>query len=117
MDELTLKLLEIKTQMDDAKLKMSDNKFSTMMLAKSSRYMSYLRATGHAPAIEAMVHLYIRLDDLADSHRAEGNTSVAKQIGDMAASLWNTIRKTVLVMEPKRRNEAHTQMVNCTRQG
>lgn len=115
MDELTRQLFTIKQLMTEAKLNMFDNEFSKLMLAKSSRYLSWLRATGHAPAIEAMVHLYLRLDNLADSHKETGNNLVAEQIDEMAASLWNTIRKTVLEMEPNRRNKTDTPMVNGTR--
>ncbi len=91
--------------MTEAKIGMSDNDFSSMMLAKSRRYLSWLRATGHVPAIEAMVNLYVRLDDLVDTHQAAGNATVAKQIDSMAASLWNTIRQTVLKTVPRRRKQ------------
>jgi hypothetical protein len=112
MDALTCQLLEIKQRMADAKMSMSDNDFSTLMLAKSRRYVSWLRATGHAPAIEAMVNLYVRLDNLLASHEAAGNATVAKQIDSMASSLWDTIRKTVLTTVPPRRKQQPATLVD-----
>lgn len=93
-------------------MSMSDNDFSTFMLAKSRRYLSWLRSTGHAPAIEAMISLSVRLDDLVDTHEAAGNATVAMEIDSMASRLWNTIREAVLTTGPHRRKQQPTTLVD-----
>ena len=96
-------LFEIKSKLASIGVELSDNKFSRVMLSKSSRYISWMRATGHEPALDCMVSLYTRLDDLNERFEQSGNTKSAKMVNEMAETLWDAIRNASLTQVPKRR--------------
>ena len=73
------------------------------MLSKSSRYISWLRATNHEPALGCMVSLYARLDDFHERFEQSGNTKAAKMVNEMADDLWDAIRHRSLTQVPRRR--------------
>ena len=103
MVELITTLLEIKSKLSGLGINYSDNQFSREMLSKSSRYISWLRATKHEPALDCMVSLYTKLDDLCDRYERTGNQATANQIDGMAAVLWDAIRRASLAQAPNRR--------------
>ena len=103
MSKLIEILFEIKSKLASIGVELSDNKFSRVMLSKSSRYISWMKATGHEPALDCMVSLYTRLDDLHHRFEQSGNTKAAKQINEMAEALWDAIRHASLTQVPKRR--------------
>ena len=103
MAELITTLLEIKSKLSGLGIYYSDNQFSREMLSKSSRYISWLRATKHEPALDCMVSLYTKLDDLCDRYERSGNQVTANQIDGMAETLWNAIRRASLAQGPNRR--------------
>ena len=103
MSELTEILFEIKGKLASIGVELSDNKFSRVMLSKSSRYISWMRATGHEPALDCMVSLYTRLDDLHERFEQSGNTKSATMVNEMAADLWGAIRHRSLTQVPRRR--------------
>ena len=103
MAELITTLLEIKSKLSGLGIDYSDNRFSREMLSKSSRYISWLRATKHEPALDCMVSLYTKLDDLCDRFERTGNKSTANQIDGMAAALWDAIRRASLAQGTKQR--------------
>ncbi|CAK0739911.1 hypothetical protein CCP1ISM_100012 [Azospirillaceae bacterium] len=96
-------LLEIKSKLSGLGLDYSDNRFSREMLSKSSRYMSWLRSTNHEPALDSMVSLYTKLDDLCNRYERSGNQATANQIDGMADALWDAIRRASLAQGPNRR--------------
>lgn len=103
MAELNETLLEIKTKLSGIGIEFSDNQFSRVMLAKSSRYMSWLRSTNHEPALDCLVCLYTKLDDLIEQHQRSGNQATANQIDGLAETLWDAIRRASLAQVPKQR--------------
>ncbi len=108
MAELITTLLEIKSKLSGLGIDYSDNRFSREMLSKSPRYMSWLRSTKHEPALDSMVSLYSKLDDLCDRYEQSGNQATANQIDGMADALWDAIRRASLAQGPKQRlNTVH----------
>ena len=103
MAELITTLLEIKSKLSGLGIYYSDNQFSREMLSKSSRYMSWLRSTKHEPALNCMVSLYTKLDDLIEQYQRSGNQATANQLDGMADELWNAIRQASLAQGPNRR--------------
>ncbi|CAK0744187.1 hypothetical protein CCP1ISM_190008 [Azospirillaceae bacterium] len=82
-------------------IRYSDNRFSTDLLLKSPRYVSWLRSTDHAPAAQAMVSLYSKLNDLAFQYEEAGATATAKQIVDIAEPVWWGLCRASLGMPPQ----------------
>ncbi len=105
MNEMTTILFEIKSKLASIGIDLSDNQFSGM-LAKSPRYISWIRATNHEPALESMVTLYSKLDDLADRYTTNGDMATASQIDEMATNLWQAIRRASLAQVPPRRRSS-----------
>ena len=103
MSKLIEILFEIKEKLASIGVELSDNKFSRVMLSKSSRYISWMKATGHEPALDCMVSLYTRLDDLHERFEQSGNTKAAKMVNEMAEALWDAIRQRSLTQVPRRR--------------
>ena len=107
MNEMNQVLFEIKRRLENIGLNLSDNQFSGM-LSKSPRYISWLRATDHQPALESMVSLYSRLDDLADRYASVGDVATATELDRMATTLWQAIRHASLAqVPPTRRSSIH----------
>ncbi len=83
----------------------SDNRFSELMLAKSKRYVSWLRASNHQPCIESMVNLYVRLDHMADDFKNAGDIASEIEIEAITDRLWDAIREASLTSLPNRRSD------------
>ncbi len=81
----------------------SGNDFSRNMLGRSSRYYSWVLATGHEPDLGAMVGLYARIDDLCASAEISGDMTRATALDALTSRLWDTIRQQSLVKGPNRR--------------
>jgi len=96
-------LFETKDKLGKVGIELSDNKFSSLMLSKSSRYVSWLRATNHEPSLTCMLSLYSRLCVLGERFEQSGKPKAVKQINEMADNLWDAIRHASLTQIPKRR--------------
>ncbi len=83
----------------------SGNDFSRNMLGRSSRYYSWVLATGHEPDLGAMVGLYARIDDLHASAEEAGDIRRATALDDMTTRLWDEIRHQSLTKGPNRRKK------------
>ena len=83
----------------------SDNRFSELMLAKSKRYVSWLRASKHEPGIDALVNLYVRLDNMGDEFKQTGDMASANEIDGLTDRLWDAIRQASLTSSPNRRSD------------
>ncbi len=103
MSNMTNRLFETKQQLQELGVVMSDNEYSSKMLGKSSRYVSWLKATGHDPAIDAMVMLYIKLDDLHDKCVVTKRVAMSAIVDDMSTGVWESIRRSMLAIK----NDVH----------
>ena len=83
----------------------SGNDFSRNMLGRSSRYYSWVLATGHEPDLGAMVGLYARIDDLHASAEMAGDIRRATALDDLTTRLWDEIRHQSLTKGPSRRKK------------
>ena len=81
----------------------SGNDFSRTMLGRSSRYYSWVLATGHEPDLGALVGLYARIDDLCAIAEMTGDMTRATALDGLTSRLWDTIRHQSLVKGPNRR--------------
>ncbi len=74
-------------------------------MRKSDRYMSWMRANEfqNEPSIEAVLAVYINLDELCNRFLADGNNTVAARLNLLADRLWVAIKESVLTSEPNRR--------------
>ena len=97
---------EIFAKFMDIGIVKSGNEFSKKMLGRSSRHYSWLLSSGHEPALDVMLGLYVRIDDLRAESEAAGDTSRALILHDMAGRLWTMIRKESLIKGPRRRKQA-----------
>ena len=84
----------------------SGNDFSRNMLGRSSRYYSWVLATGHQPDLGVMVGLYTRIDDLCTSAEVTGDIKRATALDDLTTRLWEEIRHQRLTKGPNRRKKA-----------
>ena len=91
----------------------SCNDFSRKMLGRSSRLYSWILATDHPPALDVMLGLYARLDDLCAEAEATGDLQRAKALDNLAERLWTEIRAESLTKGPCRRKKqpAHDAQV------
>ena len=83
----------------------SGNDFSRNMLGRSSRYYSWVLATGHQPDLGVMVGLYTRIDDLHASAEVAGDTKRATALDDLTTRLRDEIRHQSLTKGPNRRKK------------
>ena len=81
----------------------SENDFSRKYLGRSDRIMSWIKASGHPPAIDMMLGLYARLDDYYTENEATGNLGRAKVIDGLTNRLWATLREESIRKGPNRR--------------
>lgn len=102
MNELLHEIYRILTSLGIAK---SGNQFSRELLGRSDRLYSWILATGHAPALDVMVGLYSRLDDLCEKAQKEGDANRAKILDGLTTRLWDTIREKSLTKGPNRRKK------------
>jgi len=83
----------------------SQNQFSQKMLGRSSRLYSLVLATDNPPALDVLIGLYARLDDMCELAEKAGNISKAKQLDDLTTRLWREIRTESLVRGPFKRSK------------
>ena len=108
MTDLSEALYMVINEMKEIGYDISDNRFSELMLAKSKRYVSWLRASNHEPGIDALVNLYVRLDNMGDEFKQMGDMASANEIDGMTDRLWVAIREASLTSSPNRRcNHRH----------
>ncbi len=105
MAELSEALFLVINEMRRIGYDISDNRFSELMLAKSKRYVSWLRASNHSPGIDALVNLYVRLDNMGDEFKQTGDMASANEIDGMTDRLWDAIREASLTSSPNRRSD------------
>ena len=105
MAELSEVLFSVINEMRRIGYDISDNRFSELMLTKSRRYVSWLRASNHQPCIEAMVNLYVRLDKMGDEYKKAGDIASENEIEAITDRLWNSIREASLASSPNRRSD------------
>ena len=91
----------------------SGNDFSRNMLGRSSRYYSWVLATGHEPDLGVMVGLYTRIDDLHASAEVAGDLQRATALDDLTARLWDEIRHRSLTKGPNRRSKKQSGDYAC----
>ena len=94
---------EIYRELRGLGITVSGNDFSRNLLGRSSRYYSWVLATGHEPDLGAMVGLYSRIDDLCTRAEMAGDMTQAKALDDMTTRLWDAIRHKSLTKGPNRR--------------
>ena len=80
----------------------SDNSFSNLM-CKSPRYISWVKASGHAPALEPMVCLFVQLDEMRNKYEISGDITTAKEVDGITDYLWDAIRQAAIDTVPNRR--------------
>ena len=83
----------------------SQNHFSRDMLGRSSRLYSLVLATDNSPALDVMLGLYARLDDMCELAKKAENISKAKQLDDLTTRLWQEIRTESLLRGPFKRSK------------
>ena len=105
MTKLSEVLFEVINEMKRLNYDISDNKFSELMLAKSKRYVSWLRASKHSPGIDALVNLYVRLDSMGEEFKQTGDMASANEIDGMTDRVWDAIRQASLTSSPNRRSD------------
>jgi len=90
----------------------SHNQFSRQYMRKSDRYMSWMRANEfqHEPSIEAVLAVYINLDEACNRLTADGNSTAADRLYALRDAIWSTIREAVLTREPNRRPKPASPM-------
>ena len=86
----------------------SQNQFSRDMLGRSSRLYSLVLATHNPPALDVMLGLYARLDDLCEVAAKSGNTLKATKLDDLTTRLWDEIRTESLARGPFKRSKRRT---------
>jgi hypothetical protein len=102
MNELLHEIYKILTALGIAK---SGNQFSRELLGRSDRLYSWILATGRAPALDVMLGLYLRLDDLCENAQKDGDANRAKILDGLTTRLWDTIREESLAKGPNRRKK------------
>ena len=105
MNNLSSAINEAYLSLKDLGETISHNQFSRQFMRKSDRYMSWMRANEfqHEPSIEAVLAVYINLDELCNRFVADGNDTVAARLNLLADRLWVAIKESVLTSEPNRR--------------
>ena len=103
MTDLGEALFSVIDEMRRMGYEVSDNRFSELMLAKSKRYVSWLRASNHQPCIEAMINLYVRLDHMSDEFKRAGDIASENEIEAITDRLWDAIREASLTSRPNSR--------------
>ena len=93
MNEL---LQEICQSMKELEVIKSDIQFSIELLKRSPRLYSWAKSSKHAPALDVLLGLYNRLDDLVSKFKANGDIINSGIINDLADRLWDKIREESL---------------------
>ena len=105
MTDLSETLYMVINEMRRIGYDISDNGFSELMLAKSKRYVSWLRASNHEPGIDSLVNLYVRLDNMSDEFKQTGDMTSANEMDGLTDRLWDAIREASLTSSPNRRSD------------
>ncbi len=104
MTNLSNTLFRVMKELREIGFGFTDNSFSTLM-CKSPRYISWVKASGHAPALEPLVCLYVQLDEMRTKYETSGDTSSAREIDGITDYLWDAIRQAALDTVPIRRRK------------
>lgn len=92
-------------ELRDLELVKSHNQFSTTILLKSPRYMSYICASGYRnnPSFASVLSLYIMISDLSGKYMDAGDVDISDRLSALASSIWVCIKDAVLTSKPHRR--------------
>jgi len=93
MNEL---LQEICLKMKEMQIVKSDIQFSIELLQRSPRLYSWAKSSKHAPALDVLLGLYNRLDDLCEKLKHENKQRYADILCELADRLWTKIREESL---------------------
>ncbi len=93
MNEL---LQEICHKMKVLQIVKSDIQFSIELLQRSPRLYSWAKSSKHAPALDVLLGLYNRLDDLVLRYKADGDIYKSEIVNELADRLWDKIREESL---------------------
>ena len=89
-------LEEICDLMKSLNIVQSDIQFSIELLHRSPRLYSWAKSSKHAPALDVLLGLYNRLDDLVGKFEANNDINNARLINELANRLWDEIREESL---------------------
>ena len=78
----------------------SENQFSRDYLGRTARIFSWIKISGHAPAIDVMLGLYNRLINLHEELEASGEIARAQLIDATTTKLWEVMRRESLAKKP-----------------
>lgn len=93
MNELLQEICEVMKNMDVIR---SDIQFSAELLQRSPRLYSWAKSSKHAPALDVLLGLYNRLDDLCEKFKRENKDNNANVINDLTDRLWQKMREESL---------------------
>ncbi len=78
----------------------SENQFSRDYLGRTARIFSWMKISGHAPALDVMLGLYNRLINLHEELEVSGEIARAQLIDASVTKLWEVIRHESLAKKP-----------------
>ena len=87
----------------------SENQFSRDYLGRTARIFSWMKISGHAPALDVMLGLYNRLVNLQEELEISGEKARAELIDDTTDKLWEVIRRESLLKRPHSRKKHLTE--------
>lgn len=93
MNEL---LQEICHKMKVLQVVKSDIQFSIELLHRSPRLYSWAKSSKNAPALDVLLGLYNRLDDLCEKYKLTNSHYEANIVDDLTDRLWEKIREESL---------------------
>ncbi len=88
--------MEICEKMKDINVVKSDIQFSIELLQRSPRLYSWAKSSKHAPALDVLLGLYNRLDDLCEKFKLQNMNFEASIVDDLTDRLWEKIREESL---------------------
>ena len=83
----------------------SENQFSRDYLGRTARIFSWMKISGHAPALDVMLGLYNRLVNLHEELEISGEIARAQLIDATTDKLWEVIRRESLLKKPHSRKK------------
>ena len=78
----------------------SENQFSRDYLGRTARIFSWMKISGHPPALDVMLGLYNRLINLHEELEVSGEIARAQLIDATTTKLWEVIRQESLLKKP-----------------
>ena len=87
----------------------SENQFSRDYLGRTARIFSWMKISGHAPALDVMLGVYNRLVNLQEELEISGEKARAELIDDTTDKLWEVIRRESLLKRPHSRKKHLTE--------